>query len=232
MLMETWQVFELPCGSFTSCTACHIKPTLFKISAAWIKWIYHINQLNCLVGWVKNMQTRSPPKQRVSWYDINLDLMVRLQFWRYGESGVTLSLPLLLGRLCLRVVVLVRVSSMGQIELMSWVWYKTASVGDAPVLEIQGVWSHPFVAITPRSTVTGVVVPVWVHLKSNRSVWKLFIRGVFNKFLDFFVQAFKIAIDSWKFSILLLYILWDDWPILMISASNEQLQQQLEYTLL
>ena len=31
---------------------------------------------------------------------------------------------------------------------------------------------------------------------------------------------------------LLLYILWDDWPIFMISALNEQLQQQLEYTLL
>ena len=31
---------------------------------------------------------------------------------------------------------------------------------------------------------------------------------------------------------LLLYILWDDWPILMISGSNEQLQQQLEYALL
>ena len=31
---------------------------------------------------------------------------------------------------------------------------------------------------------------------------------------------------------LLLYILWDDWPIFMISASNEQLQQQFEYTLL
>ena len=31
---------------------------------------------------------------------------------------------------------------------------------------------------------------------------------------------------------LLLYILGDDWPIFMISASNEQLQQQLEYTLL
>ena len=31
---------------------------------------------------------------------------------------------------------------------------------------------------------------------------------------------------------LLLYNLWDDWPIFMISASNEQLQQQLEYTLL
>ena len=30
----------------------------------------------------------------------------------------------------------------------------------------------------------------------------------------------------------LLYILWDDWPIFMISASNEHLQQQLEYTLL
>ena len=31
---------------------------------------------------------------------------------------------------------------------------------------------------------------------------------------------------------LLLYILWDDWPIFVISGSNEQLQQQLEYTLL
>ena len=31
---------------------------------------------------------------------------------------------------------------------------------------------------------------------------------------------------------LLLYILWDDWPIFMISDSNEQLQQELEYTLL
>ena len=46
-----------------------------------------------------------------------------------------------------------------------------------------------------------------------------------------FVQAFKIVIDSWKFSMLLLYILWDDWPIFMLSHSNEQLQQQLEYTL-
>ena len=51
-------------------------------------------------------------------------------------------------------------------------------------------------------------------------------------FQTFFVQAFKIVIDSWKFSMLLLYILWDDWPIFIISASNEQLQQQLEYTLL
>ena len=47
-----------------------------------------------------------------------------------------------------------------------------------------------------------------------------------------FLQAIKIVVDSWKFIMLLLYILWDDWPIFMISASNEQLQQQLEYTLL
>ena len=47
-----------------------------------------------------------------------------------------------------------------------------------------------------------------------------------------FVQAFKIVVNTWKFSMLLLYILWDDWPIFMISGSNEQLQQQLEYTLL
>ena len=30
----------------------------------------------------------------------------------------------------------------------------------------------------------------------------------------FFVQAFKIVVDSWKFTTLLLYILWDHWPIL------------------
>ena len=47
-----------------------------------------------------------------------------------------------------------------------------------------------------------------------------------------FVRAFKIVVDFGKFSMLLLYSLWDDSPISMISGSNEQLQQQLEYTLL
>ena len=56
--------------------------------------------------------------------------------------------------------------------------------------------------------------------------------GAFNKFPDFFVQAFINAVDSWKVTMLLIYILWDDWPIFMISASNEQLGQQLEYILL
>ena len=48
----------------------------------------------------------------------------------------------------------------------------------------------------------------------------------------FFVQAFKIIIDPWQFTMLLLYILWDNWPIFMVSGSNKQLQQQLEYILL
>ena len=51
-------------------------------------------------------------------------------------------------------------------------------------------------------------------------------------FQTFFVWAFKIVVDSWKFSMLLQYILWDDWPIFMILGSNEQLQQELEYTLI
>ena len=67
-----------------------------------------------------------------------------------------------------------------------------------------------------------------------------FIQKVFNSryevhtisFQTFFVWAYKIVKDSWKFTMLLLYILWDDWPIFMISSLNEQLQQQLEYTLL
>ena len=51
-------------------------------------------------------------------------------------------------------------------------------------------------------------------------------------FQTFIVWEFKIVVDSWKFSMLLLYILWDDWPIFMIWGSNKQLQQQLEYTLI
>ena len=51
-------------------------------------------------------------------------------------------------------------------------------------------------------------------------------------FQTFFVRTFKIVVDSWTFSLLLLYILWDNWSIFMISGSNKQLQQQLEYTLL
>ena len=60
----------------------------------------------------------------------------------------------------------------------------------------------------------------------------IFIWGACDKFPDIFVCAFKIVGDAWKFTMFLLYILWDDWPIFMISRSNKQLQQQLEYTLL
>ena len=34
-----------------------------------------------------------------------------------------------------------------------------------------------------------------------------YLRSAFDKFPDFFVQAFKIVVDFWKFSMLLLYIL-------------------------
>ena len=51
-------------------------------------------------------------------------------------------------------------------------------------------------------------------------------------FQTFFFGAFKTVVDSWKFTMLLQYILWDDWPISIISDSNEQLQQELEYNLL
>ena len=54
----------------------------------------------------------------------------------------------------------------------------------------------------------------------------------YTSFQTFFIWAFKIVVDSGKSSMLLLYILWDDWPIFRISASNEQLQQEFEYTLL
>ena len=55
----------------------------------------------------------------------------------------------------------------------------------------------------------------------------IYIRGAFNKIPDFFVQVFKIVVDSSKFSMLLLYILWDDW-FFFISGLKEQLQQESE----
>ena len=58
------------------------------------------------------------------------------------------------------------------------------------------------------------------------------IHGYSISFQTFLVQAFKIVVDSWKFTMLLLYILWDEWPIFVISGSNQQQQQQLECTLL
>ena len=51
-------------------------------------------------------------------------------------------------------------------------------------------------------------------------------------FKTFCVWAFKIVVDSLKFTMLLLHTLWDDWLIFMISGSNQQLQQELEYILL
>ena len=51
-------------------------------------------------------------------------------------------------------------------------------------------------------------------------------------FPDFFCRGIKIGVETWKFTKLLLYIIWNDWSIFMISSLNEQLQQELEYTLL
>ena len=76
-----------------------------------------------------------------------------------------------------------------------------------------------------------LIICLYLHICVWACVYT-YILGVFNKFRDFFIQAFKIDVDTWKFSMLLLYILWDDRPIYTISGSNEQLQQQLEYILL
>ena len=60
-----------------------------------------------------------------------------------------------------------------------------------------------------------------------------YVRSAFYRFPDFFfVQVSKIVTDSCKFSMLLLYILWDDGAMFMTLSLNIQLQQELEYTLL
>ena len=69
--------------------------------------------------------------------------------------------------------------------------------------------------------------------KINDHINRLSVIYVGLKFPDIFVQVFKIVVDSGKFSMLLIYIVWDDWLIFfLIPVSNEQLLQEFEYTLL
>ncbi len=45
-------------------------------------------------------------------------------------------------------------------------------------------------------------------------------------FQNVFKWAFRFVVDSWELGMLLLYILWDDRSIFMISASNELQQEE------
>ena len=56
-------------------------------------------------------------------------------------------------------------------------------------------------------------------LINQKKRWRYVVHSI--SFQTFFVQAFKIVRDYWKFTMLLLYILWDDWQIFMISGSKE-----------
>ena len=88
------------------------------------------------------------------------------------------------------------------------------------------MWAHKYIRVTDTVIINR-------HVDLDQVIDGSFafdIRGAFNKIPHFFVQAFKIIVDSWKFSTLLRYIIWDDSPTFMISGWNEQRQQ--EYTLL
>ena len=103
-----------------------------------------------------------------------------------------------------------------------------------------GLMSHSTHIFLPLSFSLSLYIYIYIHIYDVHTIYiciyiyiYIYIYEVHTiSFQIFFVWAFKIVVDSWKFSMLLLYIIWDNRPIFMISASNEQLQQQLEYTLL
>ena len=67
--------------------------------------------------------------------------------------------------------------------------------------------------------------PLFFILQKDEWNWTIHIYVAPSiNFQTVFVQAFKFVVDSWKFNMLLLYILWDDWPVFMISDSNQELQ--------
>ena len=68
------------------------------------------------------------------------------------------------------------------------------------------------------------------HTKAHTDPYIHIYEVLTISFHTFLYKHLKLSYE--KFSMLLLYILCDDWPVFMISRSNEKLQQQLEYTLL
>ena len=76
-------------------------------------------QLDLRIHWLYPLQwVRFFPQEKESpGYNIKLHLMVRLQFWRSEECWLLSSLTLIPGPLWLKVVVPVRLLSMGQTDL-------------------------------------------------------------------------------------------------------------------
>ena len=72
-----------------------------------------------------------------------------------------------------------------------------------------------------------IYIYIYTHKNTHAYIYiyiYIYIRGTYDNFQTFFVWAFKIVVESWKFNMLLLYILWDYWSIFMISDSNEHQQ--------
>ena len=86
-----------------------------------------------------------------------------------------------------------------------------------------------FIDITPKATPSRsgcnfqLASYGWNHSYSIETLDNIYEVHTIS-FQTFFVWVFKIGVESWKFTMLLLYILWDDWPVFRISGSNEQLQ--------
>ena len=80
-------------------------------------------------------------------------------------------------------------NKIGQADILDQIWHKVLQICD---LYVKIYWLE--VDMLPHDKNVCVCVCVYIC-------------GAFNKFPDFFVQAFKIVIDSWKFTMLLLYIL-------------------------
>ena len=67
---------------------------------------------------------------------------------------------------------------------------------------IYNIYIYIYISIVRKNVYTFMCAYVYIYAVPSISLQ------------TFFVQAFKIVVDSSKFNRLLLYILWDDWPFL------------------
>ena len=121
---------------------------------------------------------------------------------------------------------------------MGWIYFETVLNDFCPQISSNAKYFFSFVQDRRLIVVIVYYFQIWNKKKEHIIISRVISSHMGPmyvvpsiSFQTFFVQAFKIVVDPWDFSMLLLYILWDDWPIFMISGSKEQLQKQLEITL-
>ena len=105
--------------------------------------------------------------------------------------------------------------------IISYFMRPSWSLGNGEASWCDIIWLLPLIFPTRnRAIIIIIIIIIIIYVYIYIYIY-IYIYVVYSiNFQTFFVRAFNIIGDSWKFTMLLLYILWDNWPIFIISDSN------------